>query len=163
MKKVFSFILLILVLLSLSLPNPVEAKRGRSGKITRGSFRDIVTSVNSAKDSNSLYVLGDKSIEKYSLPDLKLVLSVDLPSDSVGKGIDVVGICSSNQNPIILVSVEQSGGEAVLSYNKDLQLIATLQTNTVSSDIQNEEDDGDNNDNDGDNGNTGGNNGQNND
>ncbi len=151
MKKVFSFILLIIVLFSFS--NFADAKRSKP-TINRGNFRDIVTSVNSAKDSNSLYVLGEKSIEKYSLPDLVLVLSADLPSNSQGKGIDVVGVCSSNENPTILVSVEQSSGEAILSYDKDLKLIATLQTSTVSSDIQNEEGDGNNNDNNGDNGNT---------
>ena len=139
MNKIISFILLVLVFFSFS--GYAEAHNSRS--TNRDNFRDIVTSVHSAKDTNSLYILGDTSIAKYSLPDLMLVLSVDLPNGSVGRGIDIVSGC--NQNSTVLVSVKLNGGESILSYNQDLQLIASLQTKTVSNDIHDEENDGDNN------------------
>ncbi len=150
MKKILNLFLVSALLLSSFFPYVVSAhNRGGHISSSKGRFVDIVGRSNAANDGDFLYVLGDTTVAKYSLPDFTLVLSKDLPKDTRGTGINVVNRNSGN---LILVSVQSSGDKSsILSYDTNLQFIATLDLKTVEGDIQTEENDDDNKDNDGNN------------
>ncbi|GEM_PF-4299828 len=157
MKKLLT--LLMAIILSFSLVYDVSAKGGRNIKSGTGKgtikktikLDTILPESNAGKDCQFLYILKDNSLNKHSLPDLKLVLSVNLPPGDVGIAVDVGGDCPSTTKTILVRADNQSNSneEVLLSYNENLQLIGTLTLRKDTSGSENDEGDGNNNDNSG--------------
>lgn len=142
MKKFYWFFLLVVAILSLSLPDYVHAKD------TREKEFELDEGKNHASNCEFLYILREDSIDKHSLPSLSLVLSADLPIRTKGESINIAGECGDPQETI-LVSVKRKGrdgGEAILSYNKDLQLIGELSFLEDDDEDDNDDDEDDNDD-----------------
>lgn len=130
MKKIFNVFLSISFLLPLSFKFYASAH-------SKDKIEDL------AKDCESLYLLREDSIDKHTLPSLVLASSIDLPSRTKGKSIEIAGECGDSQETI-LVLVKRKGrdsGKSILSYNKDLQLIGQLNIEDDEDDKDDKDDD----------------------
>ena len=123
MKKIFNLILVGVILFSGFQLCANAHHEDNSG------IRDVQ---DLTKDCKALYVLTKDTVQKFSVPNLTLVKSVNLPSHTRGKKITLAGACG---DPTETVLVSANGkGSVLLSYNEDLQLIAQLNINERDDD-----------------------------
>lgn len=146
MRKIANLFVVFAVILTFSLPNCVNAK----GKDKEIDVEDLIEEKSAAKDCNFLYILTGDKIDKYSLPDLQLITSAVLPSNTRGKAIDIAGGCSDPNQTILVIAKRKRVGEVLLSLNRDLQIVGELLFEDIEDDDEDEDDDDDNNDEDGD-------------
>ncbi len=101
------------------------------------------TTKESAKDCKAIYILKDKEtgIDKYSLPDLKLVTSVDFPAGTTATDIGIAGECG-DPTETILVHVIKNQAVVLQSFDQNLQSTGELTLEQLP-----QKDNGNNNDN----------------
>ncbi|MBI3623354.1 hypothetical protein HY212_04735 [Candidatus Pacearchaeota archaeon] len=157
MKNLFH--LLLATILLFSSVHDVYARGGK--KVEKGKVKNVIKletilpESNAGKDCQFLYILKEDSLNKHSLPDLKLVLSVNLPPGDKGIAIDVGGDCPSTAKAILVRAESDSNDneEILLSYDENLLLLGTLSLRKDTS--GSESDSNDNSDNNNDNNNDG--------
>ena len=143
--------ILLATILLFSSVHDVYAKGGK--KVEKGKVKNVIKletilpESNAGKDCQFLYILKENSINKHSLPDLKLVLSVNLPQDTKGKAIDVGEGCNSPKAILVRAESDTNGEEEILlSYDENLQLVGRLALLKDVGADENENDQNDNND-----------------
>ena len=136
MKKRFVGLLTVMItFFSLVFPCASEASR------TTGKFGLELKSLGDKKtafDCNFMYLLTKDKIIKFSLPELTRISSVDLPLNTEGLEIKLVGQCSEPKRTLLvlghkaLIDRPQRGqGLILFSYSEDLTL-------TSSKDVKDE-------------------------
>ena len=128
-KRFFGLLILIVIFLSLVFPTSSEASR------TQGKFGLALTSLAGTKtafDCEFMYLLTENQIIKFSLPELTRTASVDLPLQTTGVEIKLIGQCSDPKQTLLvlgnkkLIDRPQRGqGLILLSYNEDLALVSS--------------------------------------
>ena len=136
MKKRFVGLLTVMItFLSLAFPCSSEASRTtRKFGLELKSLGDKRT----AFDCNFMYLLTKDKIIKFSLPELTRISSVDLPLNTEGLEVKLVGQCSDPKQTLLvlghkaLIDRPQRGqGLILFSYSEDLTL-------TSSKDVKDE-------------------------
>ena len=128
-KRFFGLLILIATFISLVFPTSSEASR------TLGKFGLDFKSLGSKKitfDCEFMYLLTENQIIKFSLPELTRIASVNLPLQTTGVEIKLIGQCSDAKQTLLvlgnkkLIERPQRGqGLILLSYNEDLVLVSS--------------------------------------
>ena len=128
-KRFLELSMIIVAFLSLAFPASSEASR------TQGKFGLDFKSLSGKKtafDCESMYLLTEDQIIKFSLPELTRTGSVDLPLKTKGVEIKLIGQCSDAKQTLLvlgnkkLIERPQRGqGLILLSYNEDLVLVSS--------------------------------------
>lgn len=123
----FKLILITLVFFSFS----IECKASRTGNKFGVSLKTFSAN-NVVFDCDSMYLLKANKIIKFSLPDLNRTNQVDLPLNTNGREIKLVGSCSDPTQALLVIGNKRplkdsirGRGLLLLSYDEDLNLISS--------------------------------------